>query len=92
MCSMFARTFQADNTMAKTKPVSFEQSLQTLEQLVKQMDSGELSLEASLENFEKGIGLIRQCQQQLQQAEQKVQQLIENSGGLQLQAFDDDPQ
>lgn len=88
---MFARTFFLQiMLMAKTKPASFEQSLQTLEQLVKQMDSGELSLEASLEAFEKGIGLIRQCQQQLQQAEQKVQQLMENNGELQLQAFNDE--
>lgn len=76
--------------MAKAKSASFEQSLETLELLVKQMDSGELSLEASLEAFEKGIGLIRQCQQQLQQAEQKVQQLVENNNGFNLTPFDDD--
>ena len=76
--------------MAKAKSASFEQSLETLELLVKQMDSGELSLEASLEAFEKGIGLIRQCQQQLQQAEQKVQQLVENNEGFALTAFDSD--
>lgn len=89
---MFARNIPHTglNLMAKAKSASFEQSLETLELLVKQMDSGELSLEASLEAFEKGIGLIRQCQQQLQQAEQKVQQLIENSNGFSLTSFDDD--
>lgn len=73
--------------MQKTETASFEQSLQTLEQLVKQIDSGELSLEASLSAFEQGIGLVRQCQQQLQNAEQKVAMLVENAQGLELQAF-----
>lgn len=76
--------------MAKSKTASFEQSLQTLEQLVRQMDSGELSLEQSLGLFEQGIGLIRQCQQQLQQAEQKVQLLVDNNGELQTRPFDAD--
>ncbi|HEY9033309.1 MAG TPA: exodeoxyribonuclease VII small subunit [Pseudomonadales bacterium] len=76
--------------MAKSKTASFEQSLQTLEQLVRQMDSGELSLEQSLGVFEQGIGLIRQCQQQLQQAEQKVQLLVDNNGELQTRPFDAD--
>lgn len=76
--------------MAKAKTASFEQSLETLEQLVKQMDSGDLTLEASLEAFEKGIGLIRQCQTQLQQAEQKVQQLIVSNEGLSLEAFNEE--
>lgn len=73
--------------MAKSKTASFEHSLETLEQLVQQMDSGELSLEESLALFEKGIKLIRQCQDQLQTAEQKVQVLLENNDELQVQPF-----
>lgn len=75
--------------MAKTKTASFEQSLETLEQLVTRMDSGELSLEESLAVFEKGIKLIRQCQGQLQNAEQKVQQLMESNGELQTEPFNE---
>lgn len=70
--------------------LSFEQSLTQLENIVKTMDSGELSLEDSLQAFERGIGLIRACQTQLQQAEQKVQQLIESEQGLQLVSIDDE--
>lgn len=83
-------TTDTANIMAKSKTASFENSLQTLEQLVQQMDSGELSLEESLALFEKGIKLIRQCQDQLQTAEQKVQVLLENHDELQVQPFDQD--
>jgi exodeoxyribonuclease VII small subunit len=73
----------------KSTVVSFEHSLKELESLVKKMDSGELSLEESLQAFEQGIGLIRQCQNSLQTAEQKVQMLIETSGELQHREFKD---
>ena len=76
--------------MAKKKTPAFEESLASLEQLVNKMDSGELELEQSLEAFEKGIKLIRECQQSLQAAEQKVQQLVESSDGLIAQPFDGD--
>lgn len=74
----------------KAAAQSFEQSLTELETIVKNMDSGELSLEASLQAFEQGIGLIRSCQTQLQQAELKVKQLIESEQGLTLTEFPED--
>jgi exodeoxyribonuclease VII small subunit len=67
--------------MAKKKTAAFEQTIEQLEDLVLKMDSGELSLEESLKAFEQGIALIRQGQQNLQAAEQKVQELIENGQG-----------
>lgn len=76
--------------MAKKKAVSFEESLTELEDLVKKMDSGELSLEESLTAFENGIGLIRNCQSALQTAEQKVQKLVEKNGDLETEAFEED--
>ena len=75
--------------MAKKKQgYDFEQSLTNLEQLVEQMESGELSLEKALETFENGIQLTRQCQTMLSEAEQKVQLLIDNNGTLESQPFD----
>jgi len=74
-------------TMAKKSSANFEVSLQELEQLVKKMDSGEFNLEESLIAFEKGISLIRQCQTTLQQAEQKVQILLEKNGELHTEPF-----
>lgn len=67
--------------MAKKTP-NFEQALTELEQLVEKMEAGDLKLEQALEHFEHGIKLSRQCQQALEQAEQKVQELTLQNGEL----------
>ena len=58
----------------------FEKSLQQLEKIVANMESGEFGLEQSLEQFEKGIKLAKNCQDTLTNAELRVQQLIEKNG------------
>ena len=63
----------------ETKPESFESAMAQLEILVSKMESGDLSLEGSLKAFEQGVHLTRFCQDQLQKAELKVQEL--NSKG-----------
>lgn len=68
--------------MAKTVPAThpvahFEQSLDELEQLVARMEQGDLGLDDSLKSFERGIVLYRDCQTALEQAELRVQQLID---------------
>ena len=62
--------------MAKKTP-QLEQYLDSLEALVERMESGELTLEESLQAFEQGVKLTRECQQALSQAEQKVRILLE---------------
>ena len=63
--------------MSKNKnEISFESSITQLEFLVNKMESGEGSLEQSLNWFEEGISLIKTCQDQLKEAEQKVEKLI----------------
>ena len=71
----------------KLKDFQFEKALNDLEKLITKMESGKLSLEESLKNFEEGIGLIKQCQQTLTQAEQKVQVLIKKQGKTELIDF-----
>ncbi|RDH42701.1 exodeoxyribonuclease VII small subunit [Zooshikella ganghwensis] len=71
----------------KKQALDFEQSLQALEKLVEQLESGELSLEESLQTFEQGIKLTRQCQEALKEAEQKVQLLVEKNDSLSTQPF-----
>ena len=66
--------------MAKQIHYPFEASLKKLEGLVDQMESGELSLEASLKIFEEGIKLTRECQKALKEVEQKVSLLMEKNG------------
>lgn len=68
----------------------FEKSLRELESLVERMEQGEISLEQSLKDFERGIELTRQCQTALQQAEQRVQQLISKNGQDELVPFEED--
>jgi exodeoxyribonuclease VII small subunit len=65
-------------TKTKTKPIHFEKILGELEGIVQQLEKGDLSLEESLKQFEKGIHLARQCQDTLNQAEQKITLLSEN--------------
>jgi len=62
--------------MARKKNLDFESTLEKLETIVEDMENGELSLEASLKAFEKGIVLTRECQEALNQAEQKVKVLM----------------
>jgi exodeoxyribonuclease VII small subunit len=70
--------------MKKTMPSPFnlEKALEDLESIVSQMEKNTLGIESSLAQFEKGIQLIRTCQQALQQAEQKVQLLTQKDGEL----------
>ncbi len=75
--------------MAK-KTVNFEKALSELENLVEEMEKGDLSLELALKRFEKGISLSTECQQALQQAELKVQALVEKNSKLLENDFDMD--
>lgn len=67
--------------MAKSKkPFTVEHALGELEGLINAMESGDLTLEQSLQAFEMGIRLTRECQDALNQAEQKVQILLSEKG------------
>jgi len=66
---------------------SFEASLDELEKVVKELESGELPLERSLELFEKGIALSETCRKQLEEAETRVETLIKKEGKIQAEPF-----
>jgi exodeoxyribonuclease VII small subunit len=71
---------------------TFETALEDLEQVVEQLESGELSLEDSLATFEKGVGLVKYCNQKLNEVEKKVELLVKDKEGkLQLKPFEDLP-
>lgn len=63
------------------QPKSFEASLEALEQIVHQLEGGDLPLEKSLELFEEGIRLSRQCQERLNQAERRIEVLLRDNQG-----------
>lgn len=68
----------------------FEKALQQLEKIVSRMESGELGLEESLNQFEQGIKLAKNCQDTLTDAESRVEQLIEKNGLQQTIPFEDE--
>lgn len=70
------------------EPASFEAALAELESLVERMESGELSLEESLQSFEHGVALTRSCQKALVEAEQKVAILTANNPDADAEPFD----
>ena len=64
----------------KLPPLPFEAALAELEHLVGQLEQGEPTLDEALQRFEQGVVLVRSCQTALRQAEQKVEQLLEQNG------------
>ena len=74
----------------KIENLSFEDSLNELEQIVQSLEKGELSLEDSMALFERGLGLSQASQTKLKEAEQKVQILMDNKGVSKLEDFNYD--
>ncbi|MGE0130037.1 MAG: exodeoxyribonuclease VII small subunit [Blastocatellales bacterium] len=76
--------------MAKNKgqEQSFESSLASLEHIVAQLESGDLSLERAMELFEEGVGLTRRCQSQLEDAERKVEMLLRERGEIKIAPYE----
>ena len=67
----------------------FEVALEELEGVVEQLETGELALEESLAAFERGVGLVKYCNQKLTEVEKKVEMLVKDKEGkLQFRALD----
>ncbi|HEY0078304.1 MAG TPA: exodeoxyribonuclease VII small subunit [Pyrinomonadaceae bacterium] len=67
---------------------SFESSLAALERVVRELERGELPLEKSLELFEQGVKLSRECQERLNEAERRIEVLLsDGEGRTSLSAF-----
>ncbi len=75
---------------ASNKQIDFEKKLRELELLVERLEQGELSLEESLQDFERGIALSRECQMALNTAEQKVEILTKNADKETIEPYDAD--
>lgn len=68
--------------------MDFETKLNRLEDIVEKMETGDLALEESLKMFEEGVKLVRECQTQLNAAEQKVKVLLAVDGQGKAQTTD----
>jgi exodeoxyribonuclease VII small subunit len=81
-------------TKKKTEAVreqTFESSLAALEKIVRELERGDLPLEESLQLFEQGVRLSRECQERLNQAERRIELLLRDSEGRPVLApFDED--
>jgi len=74
--------------MSAKKKLSFEDSLQRLEEITGELESPEISLEGSIELYTEGLKLAQECQKKLGKAEQKIKVITEKSGGLIEEEFD----
>ncbi len=73
--------------MAKEK---FEDALEKIETIVREMEAGEMPLDSALKSFEEGIRLIRFCSAKLEESERRVEQLLVKENSLQTKSFQDD--
>jgi exodeoxyribonuclease VII small subunit len=64
------------------KDIKFEDALGRLEQIVDQLEGGDLPLEQSLKVFEEGVALARRCAKYLEEAEKRIELLTKDDGGL----------
>jgi len=62
-------------TKPTASPASFERAITELEDIVRAMETGEITLEQALDHYQRGVGLLRYCQETLRNAEQRVRQL-----------------
>jgi exodeoxyribonuclease VII small subunit len=77
----------AENESPAQPVASFESSLDDLEKVVKELEAGDLSLERSLELFERGMTLSATCRKQLEEAETRVEMLIRKDGKIAAEPF-----
>ena len=69
------------------KTVDFEKSLERLEAIVEEMESGNLSLEQMIKHFEEGSKLVAICSGKLNEVEQKIEKLVKKGGALTAEPF-----
>lgn len=62
-------------TKSAASPKSFEGAITELEEIVRAMEAGQITLEQALDHYQRGVGLLRYCQDTLRNAEQRVRQL-----------------
>ena len=77
----------AENQSDARPAESFEASLDELEKVVKELEAGDLSLERSIELFERGMSLSDVCRKQLEEAETRVEILIRKEGKISAEPF-----
>ncbi|MFC4769159.1 exodeoxyribonuclease VII small subunit [Effusibacillus consociatus] len=75
---------QPDQTVEE---LSFEDALQGLEKIVRELEAGEIPLEQAIASFQEGMKLAKICREKLDQAEQKIEMLVADAAGLTKKPF-----
>ena len=66
--------------MSKEKELNFEESLLSLEEIVKKLESGEVPLDDAIEEFNKAMKLAKRCDEKLKNAEEGITKLVKENG------------
>lgn len=69
------------------KQPGFEKSLERLEEIVHEMESGTLSLDKMMKHFEEGMNLVKACSEKLNEVEHKIEILVKKNGQLSAEPF-----
>ena len=88
LCTVRRADLETQSMTDESGVAGLEKSLDELEALLKELEGGELTLEAALAHFERGVKLTRQCQKALQEAEQKVEILLRKTVADEPEPFD----
>lgn len=68
--------------MAEKKELNFEESLETLEEIVKKLETGDVPLDDAIEEFNKAMKLAKSCDEKLKNAEEAITKLVKDSGDV----------
>ena len=78
------------NGKAQTATPKFEDAIEQLESIIEKVESGQIGLEESLLQYERGMKLIKQCRQILDAAEQRIEELgVDSTGRVKIEEADD---
>ena len=69
------------NDKAKIEEMNFEQAMASLENIVKQLESGKIDLDAAIETYAEGMALKNHCEQKLKAAQERIEKISEKSDG-----------
>ncbi|KHF39536.1 exodeoxyribonuclease VII small subunit [Halalkalibacter okhensis] len=76
--------------MAEKTELSFEEAMKELEQVVEQLEQGDVPLEKAISMFQEGMALSKQCHEKLEKVEKQMDQILHEDGELELLNFQED--
>jgi len=79
----------AKDYKAEVEKMSFEESIKTLEDLVKELEAGGIDLDKSIEIYEKAVILRNHCRTILDESERRIQKIMESSGAIKTEDMDE---